>query len=111
MNIVAQNPTFNTSINEGHRLVGLMQAGGFSDARLYANEVSGMPARMVPETPDQDNSDLPSWAAETDGDLSGTDPNLPIYLDVYTSKTGNFSNVAQVLRLVDAGVPLATALN
>lgn len=111
MGFIAPNPTFNASLNDGHALQGQIQAARIgANPRLYANDSGGQ--AFHPETDAQDNSDLPGWVVlgETLETL-GQDPGLPIYLQVWIAERQNFYDVAQVLRLTAAGVPLATALS
>jgi hypothetical protein len=117
MNIVALNPILNASLNEGHRLTGLIFAAGniSSNPRLYAEE-TGSTGYMVPEFNNQDNSDLPTWATNNwDGSTTlesiSQDPTQPIYLQVWLTERQNFYDVAQTLKLVDGGTPLDVALS
>jgi hypothetical protein len=122
-NITAPNPKLNTSLTEGHRLQGLIQAQRLgTNPRLYANEVGGGMGRagLVPETDAQDNSDIPSWAqandnlvlaSNADGNNNPLPPDVPVYLQVWVSERQNFYDVAGVLARVDAGATLDQALN
>lgn len=110
MGFIAPNPTFNTSLNEGHRLQGLLQAQRVSsNPRLYANDLHD----LLPETDAQDNSDLLALGWPTLGpslQSQGTDPGLPIYLQVWVAEKQNLFDVAQVLRIVDGGDSFDNAL-
>lgn len=108
---VAQNPKSNASINEGHRLQGILQAERAStNPRLYANEAGG--AQFHPETDSQDNSDLPMFMSQLTDSLQslGQDPNVPIYLQVWVAEKQNLYDVAMVLAIVDKGGSLDSAL-
>lgn len=122
-NITAPNPKLNASLNDGHKLQGMIQAQRLgANPRLYANEVGGGMGRLglVPETDSQDNSDLPNWAlandnlilnSDADGNGNALPPDTPVYLQVWVSERGNFYDVAGVLARVDAGATLDQALN
>jgi hypothetical protein len=110
---IAPNPRLNASLADGQRLLGIIAANQpiiSSNPRLYANDSGG--AQMHPANDSQDNSDLPAWVNVGSPVTSdGTDPNLPIYLQVWISERQNFYNVRQVLDLIGAGVTLSQALN
>lgn len=111
MSFIAPNPTFNASLNDGHTLQGQIQAARIgANPRLYANESGGQ--SFFPETDAQDNSDMPPWVVLGPSLQSqGVDPGLPIYLQVWIAERNNFYDVAQVQRLVNAGVPFDQALS
>lgn len=113
-NIIAKNKILNGTISQGLELVEKIKAAGLAhDPRLYANQVSGLPALMVPLTAEQDNSDLPDWVGGANHNLTdlGVPHDLPIYLQVWlTSARGNFYNVAQVCKTLAMGIALDAAL-
>jgi hypothetical protein len=97
---VAGNPVLNTTIAEGHRLLGLIAKGGLGTGVLYANPISAGPAGgLIPE------AQFAANGVPTDG--------TRIYLQVMIpgSKFPDAYDVAEVLKLVDGGKPLAQALS
>lgn len=100
---VAGNPVLNTTIAEGHRLLGLITKAGLGTGVLYANPIAGdaSPAGgLIPE------SDFKANGVPTDGTriyLQVMIPGSTAHPDAY--------DVAEVLKLVDGGKPLAQALS
>ena len=116
--ITAPNPSFNATLATGHDICAKISAANLSaNPRLYANPSSGGWAEF-PETADQDNSDLPTWATEN-WDGSTTIQSIfqgdgvsdsSVYLQVWVAEKQNFYDVAQVAAQVAAGVPISQAL-
>lgn len=100
---VAGNPVLNTTIAEGHRLLGLIAKGGLGTGVLYANPIS---ASASPAGGLVAEADFAASGVPTDG--------TRIYLQVMipgNSKYPDAYDVAEVLKLVDGGKPLAQALS
>lgn len=109
-NLIAPNPRLNASRADGQRLISMILAASPSisaNPRLYCNP-SDNGWTEIPDNGTQDNSDLPGWANEGAGsdtlDSLGVPMDLPIYLQVYTAESGNFHDVADVLRYTTSGV-------
>ena len=99
---VAGNPVLNTTIVEGHRLLGLITKGGLGTGVLYVNPIAGdssVAGDLIPE------AQFAANGVPTDG--------TRIYLQVMIpgSKFPDAYDVAEVLKLVDGGKPLAQALS
>lgn len=109
-NLIAPNKILNATIKEGLDLVSKIKAAGLAgNPRLYANQVGGMPADLIPLTEQQDNSDLPAWVRPASDNLTElkVPQDLPIYLQVWLN---DFFNVSCVYKLVQSGVPVNQAL-
>jgi hypothetical protein len=99
---VAGNPVLNTTVAEGHRLLGLITKAGLGTGVLYANPIAGAGSAaggLIPE------AQFAANGVPTDG--------TRIYLQVMIPgpKFPDAYDVAEVLKLVDGGKPLAQALS
>ena len=100
---VAGNPVLNTTIAEGHRLLGLIAKAGLGTGVLYANPIA---ADATPAGGLVAEADFKAEGVPTDG--------WRIYLQVMipgNSKYPDAYDVAEVLKEVDGGRPLAEALS
>jgi hypothetical protein len=111
-NLQVANQNEMLSLNDAHVLIQqIKDAGISSNPRLYANQSSGGPssAQMVPETPDQDNSDIPMQSnvsslnlqTNADGNNNPLPADLPVYLQIWIVEKGNFFNAGYTNRYVN----------
>lgn len=117
--ITAQNPRWNATLNRATEIAkALFDAKISARPRIYADE-NRLGGSMIPETLEQDNSDLPGWATENwDGTTTLVTmrvPNdLPIDVSIFVVEGGsdNFCNVAQIdADMRNQGKTLAQAVN
>lgn len=117
--ITAQNPRWNATLNRAQSIALQLKAEKISaKPRIYADE-NRLGGSMIPETLEQDNSDLPGWATENwDGTTTlvtmGVPFDQPVDCSVFVVEGGsdNFCNIAQIdADMRNQGKTLAQAVN
>lgn len=99
----AQNPARNATLDRAHAIVADLIAQGISrNPRIYADKFTP-PSYMMPETANQDNSDLVGWATQNwDGSTTiqstGLPNDQPAYLAIFVAEGGadNFCYVVDI---------------
>ena len=111
---VAKNPNFNCSLADGRALLAKLTSAGYQ-AALFANPVSLGGGLMVPD--DVNQNDYSAMWTDPSNDCSGTDPSVPVYLQVWVEQDAqqnplqNYYTAAGVIQALAKGETLVQALS